>query len=62
MPVWTLFGPLGAIPQFALMAAGGVCSLLAIIRLRERALLAFVGLLPLVLVAISAGAELATPH
>jgi len=32
------------------------------ISLRERALLAFVGLLPLVLVAIFVVAELATPH
>ena len=62
MPAWMLFGPLGAFPQFGLMAAGGVLSLVAIIRLRERAVLSFAGLLPLLLVIVFLVGELAAPH
>jgi hypothetical protein len=62
MPAWMLFGPLGAFPQLVLMATGGTCSLVAIIRLRERAVLAFAGLVPLALVLVSVIGELAVPH
>jgi hypothetical protein len=62
MPAWMLFGPLGAFPQLVLMAAGGVCALVAIIRQRERAVLAFAGLVPLLLVLVFVVAELALPH
>jgi hypothetical protein len=62
MPAWMLFGPVGAFPQLILMAAGGVCCLLAIIRQRERAVLAFVGLLPLLLVVVTFVGEFALPH
>lgn len=62
MPAWMLFGPLGAFPQLALMLVGGVCSLVAIIRLRERAVLAFVGLVPLAMVLVTIVGELAVPH
>jgi cytochrome c oxidase subunit IV len=62
MPAWTLFGPLGAFPQLVLMAAGGMCSLVAIFRQRERAVLAFAGLVPLLLVLVFVVAELALPH
>jgi hypothetical protein len=62
MPAWMLFGPLGAFPQLILMAAGGACALVAIIRLHERAVLAFVGLLPLLLVLVTFVGEFALPH
>ena len=44
------------------MAAGGVCCLLAIVRQCERAVLAFVGLLPLLLVLVTFVGEFALPH
>ena len=62
MPAWMLFGPLGAFPQLALMAVGGVCSLVAILRRRERAILAFAGLLPLLLFLVFLVGEFALPH
>lgn len=62
MPAWMLFGPLGAFPQLILMAAGGACALAAIIRLHERAVLSFVGLLPLLLVVVFLVGEIALPH
>ncbi|MGI9186745.1 MAG: hypothetical protein ACR2J9_04375 [Gaiellales bacterium] len=62
MPAWMLFGALGALPQLMLMAAGGACSLVAIIRRRERAILAFAGLAPLVLVVVFVVGEFAAPH
>jgi hypothetical protein len=62
MPAWMLFGPLGAFPQLGLMTAGGICSLIAILRRRERAVLAFAGLLPLLLVVVSVVGEFVVPH
>lgn len=62
MPAWMLFGPLGAFPQFTLMLAGGACSLVAIIRRGERAILAFAGLAPLTLVIVFVIGEFAAPH
>jgi hypothetical protein len=62
MPAWMLFGPFGAFPQLALMLAGGVCCLIAILRQHERAILAFVGLAPLTLVLIFIVGEFAFPH
>ena len=59
---WMLFGPLGAFPQLALMLVGGVLSLVAIVRLRERAVLAFAGLVPLGFVLVLVVGELAVPH
>lgn len=62
MPAWMLFGPVGAFPQLILMAAGGACCLTAIVRQRERAVLAFIGLLPLLLVLVTVVGEFALPH
>ena len=62
MPAWMLFGPLGALPQLVLMLGGGVLSLIAIVRLHERAVLAFAGLVPLAFVLFLLIGELAFPH
>jgi hypothetical protein len=62
MPAWSLLGPLGAFPQLGLMLAGGVCSLIAIIRFRERAVLAFAGLVPLAFLLFFIVGEFALPH
>ena len=62
MPAWMLFGPLGAFPQLVLMLVGGVLSLIAIVRLHERAVLAFVGLVPLAFLLFFILGEFAFPH
>jgi hypothetical protein len=62
MPAWMLFGPLGAFPQLGLMVAGGICCLVAILRRSERAVLAFAGLVPLLLVVAFIVGEFALPH
>ncbi len=62
MPAWMLFGPLGAFPQLGLMLVGGVCSLIAIVRLRERSVVAFAGLVPLAFLIVFIVGEFAFPH
>jgi hypothetical protein len=62
MPTWMLMGPLGAFPQLILMAVGGGVCAYAIWRRRERAVLAFAGVAPLVLVLAFVVGELAAPH
>ena len=62
MPTWMLMGPLGAFPQLLLMAVGGGTCVFAIWRRGERAVLAFAGAAPLLLVVAFAVGELAAPH
>lgn len=45
--MWSILGPLGAWPGFALMALGGALALIGILTQRERGLLAFALLIPL---------------
>ena len=59
---WRLMGPLGGFPSLALAIAAGSVALVAIGRRGERAILAFVAVLPLVSAVLFLLAELLVGH
>jgi len=59
---WRILGPLGGFPALLVGLASGVVALVAIARRRERALTAYLAVLPLALVVLFLLAEFLIPH